>query len=158
MIFLLIAIVTLVLFFVSGLYRNKVIIASRYVPQCNRSLRAFNLHFRLKGSPKEAGELTFHSRRVPEGVRDGYARYRRSYWQKRKMVSAKRKNEKKQQRNEKRWWWRKSTPPAHIVEEPSPLDPEREQTPIGTPDAPATPEPENQEHERGQETRQEPKT
>ncbi|EJT98376.1 hypothetical protein DACRYDRAFT_118662 [Dacryopinax primogenitus] len=45
---LLIACTTLVLFFASGTYAEKIGYANRYVPSANRALRSFNLYFNIR--------------------------------------------------------------------------------------------------------------
>ncbi|CAE6464568.1 unnamed protein product [Rhizoctonia solani] len=47
----LVSITTLVLFFASGLYSEKISYANRYVPQANRALRNFNLHLNVRTQP-----------------------------------------------------------------------------------------------------------
>ncbi|QRW25703.1 Spo7 domain protein [Rhizoctonia solani] len=44
----LVSVTTLVLFFASGLYSEKISYANRYVPQANRALRNFNLHLNVR--------------------------------------------------------------------------------------------------------------
>ncbi|KAG8693795.1 hypothetical protein FRC08_008879 [Ceratobasidium sp. 394] len=48
----LVAVTTLVLFFASGLYSEKISYANRYVPQANRALRSFNIHLNVRTQPK----------------------------------------------------------------------------------------------------------
>ncbi|KAH8833766.1 hypothetical protein DL96DRAFT_1490822 [Flagelloscypha sp. PMI_526] len=42
---------TLVLFFASGMYRDKIAYANRYVPQANRALRSFNMYLNVRKPP-----------------------------------------------------------------------------------------------------------
>jgi len=44
----LIALTTLVLFYASGLYAEKISYANRYVPHANRALRSFNMYFNVR--------------------------------------------------------------------------------------------------------------
>ncbi|TDL20697.1 hypothetical protein BD410DRAFT_363681 [Rickenella mellea] len=46
-----IAITTLVLFFASGLYAEKIGYANRYVPHANRALRSFNVYLNVRHQP-----------------------------------------------------------------------------------------------------------
>ncbi|KAG9128438.1 hypothetical protein FRC07_012546 [Ceratobasidium sp. 392] len=48
----LVAVTTLVLFFASGLYSEKISYANRYVPQANRALRSFNIHLNVRTQPQ----------------------------------------------------------------------------------------------------------
>ncbi|QRV84533.1 Spo7 domain protein [Ceratobasidium sp. AG-Ba] len=48
----LVAVTTLILFFASGLYSEKILYANRYVPQANRALRSFNIHLNVRTQPK----------------------------------------------------------------------------------------------------------
>ncbi|THH09708.1 hypothetical protein EW145_g1820 [Phellinidium pouzarii] len=45
---LLVAVTTLVLFFASGLYEEKIAYANRYVPHANRALRSFNMYLNVR--------------------------------------------------------------------------------------------------------------
>ncbi|PKK70439.1 hypothetical protein RhiirC2_746422 [Rhizophagus irregularis] len=47
--FLFIAVTTLLMFFMKNIYAEKVRVATRFVPQCNRVLRQFNMHFNASG-------------------------------------------------------------------------------------------------------------
>ncbi|CAE6469117.1 hypothetical protein ACGC1H_006242 [Rhizoctonia solani] len=47
----LVSVTTLILFFASGLYSEKISYANRYVPQANRALRNFNLHLNVRTQP-----------------------------------------------------------------------------------------------------------
>jgi len=44
----LVALTTLVLFYASGLYAEKISYANRYVPHANRALRSFNMYFNVR--------------------------------------------------------------------------------------------------------------
>jgi len=46
-----VAVMTLVLFFASGTYAEKIKYANRYVPHANRSLRYFNMHLNVRPQP-----------------------------------------------------------------------------------------------------------
>ncbi|KAL5498017.1 hypothetical protein ACEPAH_2948 [Sanghuangporus vaninii] len=48
---LFVSITTLLLFFASGLYGEKIAYANRYVPQANRALRNFNMYFNVRHRP-----------------------------------------------------------------------------------------------------------
>jgi len=48
---LLVAVTTLVLFYASGLYAEKIGYANRYVPHANRALRSFNMHLNMRTPP-----------------------------------------------------------------------------------------------------------
>jgi len=48
---LLVAVTTLILFFASGLYEEKIGYANRYVPHANRALRNFNMHLNVRHRP-----------------------------------------------------------------------------------------------------------
>lgn len=90
---------TLVLFFVGGVYSDRIAAANRFVPQANRSLRMLNMYlvmnpgkrwwggsrtiYRHDGTPlNPRGEIVF-SARVDSNFRQGYERYRSAYEQKR---------------------------------------------------------------------------
>ncbi|KAG9287719.1 hypothetical protein G9A89_004122 [Geosiphon pyriformis] len=60
-------------------YEEKVSVGQKYVPQCNRALRAFNMHFNRDNK----GELTFY-RKVPKKIQEGFEKYRKSYINKKK--------------------------------------------------------------------------
>ncbi|RIA93633.1 Spo7-like protein, partial [Glomus cerebriforme] len=74
--FLFIAIITLVMFFMKNIYAEKVRVATRFVPQCNRVLRQFNMHFNASG-----GEIVFY-KKVPRKFQEGFERYRQMYYTK----------------------------------------------------------------------------
>ncbi|KAH9848010.1 hypothetical protein C2E23DRAFT_878857 [Lenzites betulinus] len=48
---LFVAVTTLVLFFASGMYSEKIGYANKYVPHANRSLRNFNMHLNMRQPP-----------------------------------------------------------------------------------------------------------
>ncbi|KAF8523670.1 Spo7-like protein-domain-containing protein [Gautieria morchelliformis] len=48
---LFIAVTTLVLFYASGLYAEKIAYANRYVPHANRALRSFNVYLNVRSPP-----------------------------------------------------------------------------------------------------------
>ncbi|KAI0926610.1 hypothetical protein AcV7_005502 [Taiwanofungus camphoratus] len=74
---LFVAVTTLVLFFASGMYSEKVGYANRYVPHANRSLRSFNMYLNVRQPPLRS-KLPFspfsfffprpHDRRAPPSV------------------------------------------------------------------------------------------
>ncbi|KAG0235595.1 hypothetical protein BGW42_005034 [Actinomortierella wolfii] len=68
----------LFLFFATGMYAEKLGYSSKFVPQCNRVLRIFNMHFNRDNNP----ELTFF-RRVPRKFQEGFAAYKASYFRRR---------------------------------------------------------------------------
>ncbi|RIB27647.1 Spo7-like protein [Gigaspora rosea] len=84
---LFVAIITLALFFMKNIYSEKVRVASRFVPQCNRVLRQYNMHFNVNG-----GEIVFH-KKVPKKFQEGFERYRQMYYTK-KSQRAKEREEK----------------------------------------------------------------
>nr|AOR51705.1 sporulation-specific protein spo7 [Phaffia rhodozyma] len=47
-----VAVVTLLLFFASGMYAERIGYANRYVPHANRALRSLNMHLNMRVSPK----------------------------------------------------------------------------------------------------------
>ncbi|KAF8740043.1 hypothetical protein AX14_008955 [Amanita brunnescens Koide BX004] len=49
--FLFVAITTLVLFFASGMYTEKIAYANKYVPHANRALRSFNMYLNVRKPP-----------------------------------------------------------------------------------------------------------
>ncbi|KAH9915151.1 uncharacterized protein BXZ73DRAFT_92658 [Epithele typhae] len=51
---LFVSVTTLVLFFASGMYAEKIGYANRYVPQANRALRNFNMHLNTRQPPLRA--------------------------------------------------------------------------------------------------------
>ncbi|RUP49689.1 hypothetical protein BC936DRAFT_141802 [Jimgerdemannia flammicorona] len=57
------------------MYREKVVYASKFVPQCNRALRSFNLHF----NRDESGQLSFY-RRIPKRFQEEFNTYRQHYY------------------------------------------------------------------------------
>ncbi|KAI0672571.1 hypothetical protein C8Q78DRAFT_1188679 [Trametes maxima] len=48
---LFVSVTTLVLFFASGMYKEKIAYANKYVPQANRALRNFNMHLNMRQPP-----------------------------------------------------------------------------------------------------------
>ncbi|KAI5448989.1 hypothetical protein NCC49_005699 [Naganishia albida] len=50
--FLAVALVTLVLFFASGMYQERIGYANKYVPHANKSLRSLNMHLNMRRAPK----------------------------------------------------------------------------------------------------------
>ncbi|CAG8698952.1 12497_t:CDS:2 [Funneliformis caledonium] len=73
---LFIAATILVMFFMKNIYAEKVRVATRFVPQCNRVLRQFNMHFNAIG-----GEIVFN-KKVPRKFQEGFERYRQMYYTK----------------------------------------------------------------------------
>ncbi|KAF8318810.1 uncharacterized protein EI90DRAFT_2941518, partial [Cantharellus anzutake] len=78
----LIALTTLILFYASGLYAEKISYANRYVPHANRALRSFNMYFNVRTPPptlpwpfnrfiKPAPEPPATSLASPSGTRHG---------------------------------------------------------------------------------------
>ncbi|KAI0059481.1 hypothetical protein BV25DRAFT_1908731 [Artomyces pyxidatus] len=49
---LFVAVTTLLLFFASGLYSEKIGYANRYVPHANRALRSFNMYLNMRKTPR----------------------------------------------------------------------------------------------------------
>ncbi|CAG8602445.1 166_t:CDS:2 [Acaulospora morrowiae] len=84
---LFIAVITLAMFFMKNIYAEKVRVASKFVPQCNRVLRQFNMHFNVNG-----GEIVFY-KKVPKKFQEGFEKYRKMYYTK-KNQRAKEKEEK----------------------------------------------------------------
>ncbi|KAH8914806.1 hypothetical protein BT69DRAFT_1342230 [Atractiella rhizophila] len=56
---LLICIVTLILFFTTGLYNDKIAYAHRYIPSANRSLRPLNIYFNASVQERSRSFLSF---------------------------------------------------------------------------------------------------
>ncbi|KAF9025373.1 hypothetical protein BGZ52_009314 [Haplosporangium bisporale] len=73
--FLLVSCTTMFLFFATGMYSEKLGYSSKFVPQCNRVLRIFNMHFNRDNRP----ELSFF-RKVPKKFQDGFTAYKASYF------------------------------------------------------------------------------
>ncbi|CAG8610602.1 2374_t:CDS:10 [Ambispora leptoticha] len=71
-------------FFLSGQYTEKISVGQKYVPQCNRALRAFNVHFNRDNK----GELTFY-RKVPKKFQEGFEKYRKLYVLKKRKAKEK---------------------------------------------------------------------
>ncbi|KZS96779.1 hypothetical protein SISNIDRAFT_482573 [Sistotremastrum niveocremeum HHB9708] len=57
---LMVALTTLVLFFASGTYAEKVQYANRYVPHANKALRSFNMHLNMRPQPLQSKLNPFH--------------------------------------------------------------------------------------------------
>ncbi|CAO3600431.1 unnamed protein product [Absidia cylindrospora] len=66
---------SLVFFYRSGMYSEKIMYAAKFVPHCNRALSSFNLQFNRQG---ESGELNFYPM-IPKQLQDGFDRYRKQY-------------------------------------------------------------------------------
>ncbi|SAL96660.1 hypothetical protein [Absidia glauca] len=66
---------SLVFFYRSGMYSEKIMYAAQFVPHCNRALSSFNLQFNRRG---ESGELNFYPM-IPKQLQDGFDRYRKQY-------------------------------------------------------------------------------
>jgi len=62
------------LFFLTGAYAEKIRTGKKYVPQCNRVLRSFNMHFNRDNK----GELAFY-RKIPRKFQEGFEKYRKLY-------------------------------------------------------------------------------
>ncbi|KAF9912711.1 hypothetical protein EC991_009447 [Linnemannia zychae] len=58
-----------------GMYSEKLRYSSKFVPQCNRVLRIFNMHFNRDNRP----ELAFF-RKVPKKFQEGFTAYKASYF------------------------------------------------------------------------------
>ncbi|GJJ75345.1 hypothetical protein EMPS_07703 [Entomortierella parvispora] len=76
--FLLLSCTTLFLFVATGIYSQKLGYSSKFVPQCNRVLRIFNMHFNRDNQP----ELSFF-RKVPRRFQEGFTAYKASYFRRR---------------------------------------------------------------------------
>ncbi|KAF8911383.1 hypothetical protein CPB85DRAFT_1156587, partial [Mucidula mucida] len=74
---LFVCVVTLILFFASGMYSEKIGYANKYVPHANRALRSFNMLLNVR-KPK----LIFSSR-VDKNFRESYERHRNTFERKR---------------------------------------------------------------------------
>ncbi|KAI8356496.1 Spo7-like protein-domain-containing protein [Mortierella sp. GBAus27b] len=73
--FLLLSATTLFLFFATGMYSEKLSYSSKFVPQCNRVLRVFNMSFNRDGRP----ELSFF-RKVPRKFQEEFNAYKVNYF------------------------------------------------------------------------------
>ncbi|KAK3831163.1 MAG: Spo7-like protein-domain-containing protein [Linnemannia gamsii] len=73
--FLLLSCTTLFLFFATGMYSEKLRYSSKFVPQCNRVLRIFNMNFNRDNRP----ELAFF-RKVPKKFQEGFTAYKANYF------------------------------------------------------------------------------
>ncbi|KAG0254973.1 hypothetical protein BG011_005415 [Mortierella polycephala] len=76
--FLLLSCTTMFLFFATGMYSEKLGYSSKFVPQCNRVLWIFNMHFNRDNRP----ELSFF-RKVPKKFQEGFSAYKASYFKRR---------------------------------------------------------------------------
>uniref|UniRef100_A0A1D1XX14 Transmembrane protein 188 n=1 Tax=Anthurium amnicola TaxID=1678845 RepID=A0A1D1XX14_9ARAE len=92
---LFIAITTLLMFFMKNIYAEKVRVATRFVPQCNRVLRQFNMHFNASG-----GEIVFY-KKVPRKFQEGFERYRQMYYTKKSQRAKEREEKEKEKGNVK---------------------------------------------------------
>ncbi|KAF7732470.1 hypothetical protein EC973_003215 [Apophysomyces ossiformis] len=79
---------SLVFFYRSGMYSEKIVYAAKFVPHCNRALQSFNLQFIQRG---QSGELGFYSR-IPQAFQDGFNAYRRQYYARKRARQAKMKS------------------------------------------------------------------
>jgi len=85
--FLATALTILILFFATGLYKEKVAAASKFIPQCNRVLRNFNMNFTpTTTSPTPGPHLNFLGR-VPRRFQDGFTSYRAAFHARRRGVT-----------------------------------------------------------------------
>ncbi|KAF9434331.1 hypothetical protein BGZ76_008204 [Entomortierella beljakovae] len=66
-----------------GMYSEKVINSSKFVPQCNRVLGTFNMSFNKDNRP----ELSFY-RRVPKKFQEGFNNYRADYIRRKTVKNA----------------------------------------------------------------------
>ncbi|KWU41207.1 hypothetical protein RHOSPDRAFT_23441, partial [Rhodotorula sp. JG-1b] len=80
---LLVAATTLVLFFATGMYSEKIAYAHKFVPQANRALRPFNIYLNTRR------QSWFASSRVSPAFREGYERYR-GEWERRRAEAKRR--------------------------------------------------------------------
>ncbi|KAI9288363.1 Spo7-like protein-domain-containing protein [Umbelopsis sp. AD052] len=71
------------LFFWSGMYREKVVYAAKFVPHCNKALRSFNLHF----NRDDNGQLSFY-KKIPKQFQEGFNAYRQHYYVRKKARKA----------------------------------------------------------------------
>ncbi|KAH8551071.1 Spo7-like protein-domain-containing protein [Umbelopsis sp. PMI_123] len=71
------------LFFWSGMYREKIVYAAKFVPHCNKALRSFNLHFNRDGN----GQLSFY-KKIPKQFQEGFNAYRQHYYVRKKARKA----------------------------------------------------------------------
>ncbi|KAI8394212.1 Spo7-like protein-domain-containing protein [Radiomyces spectabilis] len=76
---------SLVFFYRSGMYSEKIVYASEFVPHCNRALQFFNLQFQRHGS---TGELNFY-RKIPKSFQEGFEAYRKRYYARKRARQAK---------------------------------------------------------------------
>jgi len=78
-----------------NIYAEKVRVAARFVPQCNRILRQFNMHFNASG-----GEIVFY-KKVPRKFQEGFERYRQMYYTKKSQRAKEREEKEKEKEKEK---------------------------------------------------------
>lgn len=90
---LLAGLVTLVLFYASGLYHSTLVQPRKFIPQANRGLRPFNVKlvqtstgwlsmFRQREKRgEEKVKLVVSARAGASNVREGFEEYRSAYWQ-----------------------------------------------------------------------------
>ncbi|CAM0139409.1 hypothetical protein VKS41_004784 [Umbelopsis sp. WA50703] len=71
------------LFFWTGMYREKVVYAAKFVPHCNKALRSFNLHF----NRDDNGQLSFY-KKIPKPFQEGFNTYRQHYYLRKKARKA----------------------------------------------------------------------
>ncbi|CAO3670784.1 unnamed protein product [Umbelopsis vinacea] len=71
------------LFFWTGMYREKVVYAAKFVPHCNKALRSFNLHF----NRDDNGQLSFY-KKIPKQFQEGFNSYRQHYYVRKKARKA----------------------------------------------------------------------
>ncbi|KAG2180191.1 hypothetical protein INT43_003980 [Umbelopsis isabellina] len=80
---LLVFVMLVFLFFWTGMYREKVVYAAKFVPHCNKALRSFNLHF----NRDDNGQLSFY-KKIPKPFQEGFNTYRQHYYQRKKARKA----------------------------------------------------------------------
>ncbi|KAI9027478.1 Spo7-like protein-domain-containing protein [Phycomyces nitens] len=76
---------SLVFFYRSGMYSEKILFASKFVPHCNRALQSFHLQFSPRSRP---GEVGFYSK-IPKQFQDGFEAYRKHYYARKRARQAK---------------------------------------------------------------------
>ncbi|KAL1928293.1 hypothetical protein VTP01DRAFT_3209 [Rhizomucor pusillus] len=76
---------SLVFFYRSGMYSEKILYAGEFIPHCNRALQSFNLQFVRQG---QSGSLRFY-RNIPEEIRQGFEHYRKHYYARKRARQAK---------------------------------------------------------------------
>ncbi|KAL1918174.1 uncharacterized protein VTP21DRAFT_3440 [Calcarisporiella thermophila] len=87
---------SMALFFTLGFYREKISYANKFVPQCNRSLRVFNMLFTVRD---DRAEISF-TRRVPRRFQEGFEKYRASYRARRRARMKERHQQQQQQQQQ----------------------------------------------------------